>query len=120
MEDTRQLEALLERLEDSFWDQLLSTLQHAANGHDAWLFVRKMTALQFGLDSRHSERAEALAIIAEEIVGLREDLNCEDLSCPAARFLQTCSEGADLDREKQLGPQRTARDLLKELRTTQR
>ena len=115
MDDTRDLQQLLTRLEQEFSDLLMPMLEKAANGHDAWLFMREATALQFGLGSRHGAQAEATAIRAEEIVGLREDLKLDDPSCAAVRFLQCCKEAADTETEKKLGPQRTAQNLLNEL-----
>jgi len=115
MSETRHLQELLTRLEEEFLTMLIPVLQKAATGHDAWLFVRMATALKFGLGSRHSDQAETLASLAEDIEGLREDLECPDPSCPAARYLQACIEAADLDGDNQLGPQRTAQNMMRDI-----
>ena len=113
---TAQSQVLLEQLEEEFLATLLPVLQHAATGNDAWLFVREATAIKYGLGSRHSERAELLAAKAEKIERLRNDLDLTDPSCPASRYLQACMDAADLDDDNHLGPQRTAHDLLRDVR----
>jgi hypothetical protein len=117
MSETPQLQVLLGRLEEEFHAALVPVLQEAERGHDAWLFVRETTAIKFGLGSRHSEQAEVLATKAEKIEVLREDLGIVDPSCAATRYLQACLEAADLDDNDQLGPQRTAQNMLRDLRT---
>jgi hypothetical protein len=115
MTETPKLQELLARLEEEFLVMLMPVLQKAATGHDAWLFVRAATAIQFGLGSRHSDQAETLASLANDIQGLREDLACSDPSCPAARYLQACEEAADLDEDNRLGPQRTAQNMMRDI-----
>jgi len=116
MAEPTQIQALLKRLEEEFLAELLPVLQQAASGNNAWLFVREATAIKYGLGSRHSELADILAAKAERIESLREDLENVDPSNPASRYLQACLEAADLDDENHLGPQRTAHDLLRDIR----
>ena len=106
----------LAKLEDDFREMFLPILTEAARGHGAWLFVREKTALDHGLSTRHSAQAEMLAVKATEIISLRNQLGDEDPACPAARYLRTCDESADLDDEKLLGPQKTAQSLLQDMR----
>ncbi|TDI61099.1 MAG: hypothetical protein E2O92_04010 [Alphaproteobacteria bacterium] len=103
-------------LEGAFKGLFLPILTEAARGHGAWLFVREKTALDHGLSDKVSAQAEMLATKAEEIVALRQQADAEDPGCPAARYLQSCQDSANLDDDKLLGPQKTAQDLLQDLR----
>lgn len=116
MAETQKIEAQLAQLEETFRALIVPVLQNAAGGHDAWLFVRKKTAQEHGLDNRHSEHAEMLAEKAEKIKCLREELNLPDPTCPAALFLRACADSSDLDNARHIGPQRTAQDMLRYIR----
>jgi hypothetical protein len=115
MNEEKGLLTLLHRLEKAFLDDLVPRLRDAANGHDAWIFVRETTAAQLGLSSRHAATAEALALQTEEITVLYKDLSPENPASPASRYLYFCDIAADPDHAENKGPHIMAQSLLREI-----